>query len=101
MFRVLLITAQNTNGSKTHDQYQVPAAGIVHNIASNFQMLDTSNAGSQRLHSSTEFFDMFVADIFLVLNEDVVLQHHRILAPAGMIEGAALSFSAANPAAIL
>ena len=47
MFRVLLITAQFNNRSKAHDQYQIPTAGIVENIASNFQIFDARNAGSQ------------------------------------------------------
>jgi hypothetical protein len=79
----------------------MPAAGVVQNIAPDFQILDTRNAGSQGQHSCTELFDMFIADVFLVSNQNVVLQHQRTLAPARMIEAAALSFSAANPAAIL
>src|SRR4029077_20082706 len=101
MFRVLLISAQYSNRSKAHDQYQIPAAGIVQNIASDFQIFDTGNAGSQGQHSSTEFGDMFLAGAFFVSNQNVVLQHQRTLAPAGMMEAAALSFSAAKPAAVL
>lgn len=75
MFRVLLITAQCTNGSKAHDQYQVPAAGVVQNIASNFQVFDARNAGWQGQHSFAEFCDMFIAGACFVPNQNVVLQH--------------------------
>src|SRR5262245_61062578 len=75
MFWVLLITAQCTNGSKAHDQYQVPAAGVVQNVASDFQMVDACNTGSQSQHSSTELFDMCIADALVVSNQNVVLQH--------------------------
>src|SRR5687767_11739834 len=79
MLRVLLITAQYINRSEAHDQYQIPAAGIVQNIASNFQMFDNRNAGSQGQHSSAELCDMFIADALLVLNQNVVLQHGEFL----------------------
>src|SRR4051812_11257953 len=101
MFRVLLITAQYTNRGKAHDQYQIPAAGVVQNITANFQIFDTRNPGSQSQHPFTELFDMFFADGLVVSNQNVVLQHQRTLAPAGMTEAAALSFSAAKPAAVL
>jgi len=75
MLRVLLITAQHSRRSKSHDEYQVPATFIVQNIASNLQMFNARNAGSQAQHSSTELRDMFIAGALLVLDYDVVLQH--------------------------
>src|SRR6476619_7273490 len=84
-----------------HDEYQVPAAGIAQNIAPDFQIFDTRNAGSQGEHSSTELSDMLIRDAFLVSDQNIMLQHYRTFTPAGMMEAAVLSFSAAKPAAVL
>src|SRR4051812_25498883 len=101
MLRVLLITAQSANVGETHDQDEIPAARIVQNVASDLQGLDTGNAAFQSQHSFTELCNVFIADALVVSNENIVLQHYRTLAPGEMMGAAALSLSAAKPAAVL
>ena len=73
MLRVLLIAAQDLCGCKAHDEDEVPTAGIVQNIASNLQMRNAGNGGSQGQHSSAELSDVFVAGAFLEFDQNVVL----------------------------
>ena len=55
--------------------WEVPTAGIVQNIASDLQMLNAGNGGSQGQHSSAELSDVFIAGAFLEFDQNVVLQH--------------------------
>jgi hypothetical protein len=73
MLRVLLITAQGLGRSKAHDEDEVPAAGIVKNIASNLEMPNAGNGGSQGQHSAAELTDVFVAGAFPEFDQNVVL----------------------------